>query len=210
MWEYCGKMALRAWGQSRFSRRAAMVFLAGFLAGLSLVFIGQEGLVQNTAFLNHDSLEGIGALEINRQRLMLYSLRQRLLPAGTSCACLSGGSGRHRGMSFPSLERLLRGDAAFCAFTQIWNPGGGAVRGGNPSSGLSSCPCLLAVVWLVHFLWIEKRRKDRPVFCRWRNAFFDSLCSSWRVCSGGICESFGFGSNVSAFSDLSIILQKKY
>ena len=65
MWEYCGKMALRAWGQSRFSRRAAMVFLAGFLAGLSLVFIGQEGLVQNTAFLNHDSLEGIGALEIN-------------------------------------------------------------------------------------------------------------------------------------------------
>ena len=59
VWEYCGKMALRAWGLSRFSRRAAMVFLAGFLAGLSLVFIGQEGLVQNTAFLNHDSLEGL-------------------------------------------------------------------------------------------------------------------------------------------------------
>ena len=93
VWEYCGKMALRAWGQSRFSRRAAMVFLAGFLAGLSLVFIGQEGLVQNTAFLNHDSLEGIGALEINRQRLMLYSLRQRLLPAGLLVLASAAGAG---------------------------------------------------------------------------------------------------------------------
>lgn len=93
VWEYCGKMALRAWGLSRFSRRAAMVFLAGFLAGLSLVFIGQEGLVQNTAFLNHDSLEGIGALEINRQRLMLYSLRQRLFPAGLLVLASAAGAG---------------------------------------------------------------------------------------------------------------------
>ena len=94
MWEYCGKMALRAWGLSQVQPACSHgFFLPVFWLVLVLVFIGQEGLVQNTAFLNHDSLEGIGALEINRQRLMLYSLRQRLFPAGLLVLASAAGAG---------------------------------------------------------------------------------------------------------------------
>lgn len=93
MREYSGRMALRARVSPGFSRHAAVIFLAGFLTGLALVFIGQEGLVQNTPFLNHESLEGIGALEINRQGFMLYSLRQRLFPAGLLVLAAAAGAG---------------------------------------------------------------------------------------------------------------------
>lgn len=91
--EYFGKTGLRSLISPRFSRRAFVIFLTGFLAGLALVFIGQEGLVQNTSFLNHESIEGISALEIDRQGLLLYSLRQRLLPAGVMVLAAAAGAG---------------------------------------------------------------------------------------------------------------------
>lgn len=76
-----------------FSRLGAAVFLAGFLLGMALIFIGQEGLVQNTSFLTSDSLEWIGTLEINRKGLMLYCLRQRLLPAVLLVLAAAAGAG---------------------------------------------------------------------------------------------------------------------
>ena len=81
MREYGRKTELLSRISPGFSRLGAAVFLAGFLLGMALIFIGQEGLVQNTSFLTSDSLEWIGTLEINRKGLMLYCLRQRLLPA---------------------------------------------------------------------------------------------------------------------------------
>lgn len=93
MGEYFGKTGLRSLISPRFSRRAFVIFLTGFLAGLALVFIGQEGLVQNTSFLNHESIEGISALEIDRQGLLLYSLRQRLFAAGLLVLAAAAGAG---------------------------------------------------------------------------------------------------------------------
>ncbi len=93
MREYGKRKAWRAWFSAKFGQRAFLIFLVGFLAGLALIYIGQDGLVQNTSFLDHVSLEGISALEINRNGLLLYSLRQRLVPAGILVLAAAAGVG---------------------------------------------------------------------------------------------------------------------
>lgn len=78
---------------SGFGRRAFVIFLAGFFGGMALIFAGQEGLVRNGSFLGHVSLEGISALEIDRQGLLLYSLKQRLFPACLLVLAAAAGAG---------------------------------------------------------------------------------------------------------------------
>lgn len=90
---YGEKAAKRAWFSAKFNRRAFVVFLTGFLAGLALVHIWQTELVQNTSLLDHAALEGMGALAINKKGLLFYSLRQRLLPAGLLILAAAAGAG---------------------------------------------------------------------------------------------------------------------
>lgn len=74
-------MEKRSPADIKFNNRAFLIFAGGFLAGLLLIYIGQERLVAGTAFLDRVNLMRIGTLEIDRSRLLFYSLKQRVRPA---------------------------------------------------------------------------------------------------------------------------------
>ncbi len=61
----------------KFNQRAFLIFMAGFLTGLVLIYVGRQRLVAETQFLGSLSVEQTGLLEIDRSMLFLYSLRQR-------------------------------------------------------------------------------------------------------------------------------------
>ena len=171
-----------------FSRLGAAVFLAGFLLGMALIFIGQEGLVQNTSFLTSDSLEWIGTLEINRKGLMLYCLRQRLLPAVLLVLAAAAGAGG----AAVCLFLLWSG---FCAGTLLSVL---ALRYGIRGIMLFAGGILPQALLLVPAFWLlcgwcvspGRNRKSFPsVRGRW-NAASDFLCAALRMYTGRLCESF--------------------
>ena len=104
MGKYGIRPAAGPWHPGKAGRLASGFFLAGFLAGLVLIFAGQESLVQGSSYLDSVSLAGIGALRIDRRGLFLYSLKQRLAPAGTGA--------RHLGQRGP----VYSSDACFFFF----------------------------------------------------------------------------------------------
>ncbi|MDO4333033.1 MAG: stage II sporulation protein M [Eubacteriales bacterium] len=55
-----------------------LIFLAGFLLGIAAICLFSEGLVLQTGFLNASALDAVRYLDINRNGLFLYSLRQRM------------------------------------------------------------------------------------------------------------------------------------
>ena len=65
----------------RFYNRTFFLFTGGFLAGLILIYVGQEKLVGGSTFLDRLSLQRIGTLEPDRIRLLFYCLKERLWPA---------------------------------------------------------------------------------------------------------------------------------
>lgn len=114
---------------AKFNNRALLIFAGGFLGGLLLIYTGQERLVANTTFLDSVNLTKIGTLNIDSSRLLFYSLKQRLWPAGllifltvagagslTVCVCLMW-SGFCAGviLSVLSLRYGIRGILLFAA-----------------------------------------------------------------------------------------------
>ena len=93
VWKYGIRPAAGPGLSAKLGRLASGFFLAGFLAGLILIFAGQESLVQGSSFLDSVSLEGLAALQIDRRGLLLYSMRQRLLPAGILVLASAAGIG---------------------------------------------------------------------------------------------------------------------
>ena len=93
MGKYGIRPAAGPWHPGKAGRLASGFFLAGFLAGLVLIFAGQESLVQGSSYLDSVSLAGIGALRIDRRGLFLYSLKQRLAPAGVLVLAAAAGMG---------------------------------------------------------------------------------------------------------------------
>lgn len=55
-----------------------VVFLAGFLAGIALICMFFEQLVIGSGFLDASFLSGLQYLDINKNGLLLYSLKQRM------------------------------------------------------------------------------------------------------------------------------------
>lgn len=55
-----------------------LIFLAGFLLGIGAICLFSEELVLQTGFLDAAALDGVRYLDINRNGLFLYSLRQRM------------------------------------------------------------------------------------------------------------------------------------
>lgn len=77
----------------KFNQRAFLIFMAGFLTGLVLIYMGQQRLVAETQFLGSMSVEQTGLLEIDRSMLFLYSLRQRGGPALLLILLSAAGAG---------------------------------------------------------------------------------------------------------------------
>lgn len=66
---------------AKLNGRILVLFTAGFLAGLALIYIGQESLVVNADFLDSFSVGRMGVLDIDSSMLFFYSIKQRLAPA---------------------------------------------------------------------------------------------------------------------------------
>ena len=69
-------------------------FFAGFLAGIAAVCLLPDVLVRGTGFLDAGALSRIRCLEINKNALLLYSLRQRLGTAVLLILLAAAGFGR--------------------------------------------------------------------------------------------------------------------
>ena len=201
MWKYGIRPAAGPGLSAKLGRLASGFFLAGFLAGLILIFAGQESLVQGSSFLDSVSLEGLAALQIDRRGLLLYSMRQRLLPAGILVLASAAGIGG-AAAAFSAVERLLRGSSAFRSLASIRDPRHPAVCRGHFSSGSGACSGVLDAVHLVH---AERPGGRENVFgaesagavLRQRNSSPDSVHSAGRMRPGGVCESPCFGQNAS-------------
>ena len=66
---------------AKLNGRILVLFTAGFLTGLALIYIGQESLVVNADFLDSFSGGRMGVLDIDSSMLFFYSIKQRLAPA---------------------------------------------------------------------------------------------------------------------------------
>lgn len=99
-----------ALSNTKINGRILVLFTAGFLAGLALIYIGQESLVADADFLDSFSVGRMGVLEIDKSMLFFYSIRQRLTPAVLLTVLTAAGIG---GMAV-SLYLIWTG---FCAGT---------------------------------------------------------------------------------------------
>ncbi len=70
-------MERRGFAEGKFNQRVFLIFTAGFLAGLAMIYIGRQRLVAETQFLGSLSVERTGLLDMDGSMLFLYSLRQR-------------------------------------------------------------------------------------------------------------------------------------
>ena len=117
------------WKLGRKETRAWMIlFLAGFLSGIAGVCLFSGPLVEATGFLDRAFWTRIQLLEINRNGLFLFSLRQRLIPTaflvllaaagvagiGTFCFLFFGGLSAGAVMTALSMRYGLGGDPSVC------------------------------------------------------------------------------------------------
>ena len=63
--------------ETKLNGRILALFIAGFLAGLALIYIGQESFVGNADFLDSYSVGRMGVLDIDNSMLFFYSLKER-------------------------------------------------------------------------------------------------------------------------------------
>ena len=113
-----GRKETRAW---------IILFLAGFLSGIAGVCLFSGPLVEATGFLDRAFWTRIQLLEINRNGLFLFSLRQRLIPTaflvllaaagvagiGTFCFLFFGGLSAGAVMTALSMRYGLGGILLF-------------------------------------------------------------------------------------------------
>ena len=79
--------------ETKLNGRILALFIAGFLAGLALIYIGQESFVGNADFLDSYSVGRMGVLDIDNSMLFFYSLKERFSPAVLLIALTIAGVG---------------------------------------------------------------------------------------------------------------------
>ena len=79
--------------RSQFYNRIILIFTVGFLAGVILVYVGQQAFVINSGFLDGAVLQQLRSLEADHLKLFQYSLRERLWPAGCLIIMTFAGAG---------------------------------------------------------------------------------------------------------------------
>ncbi|HJB90977.1 MAG TPA: hypothetical protein H9763_05845 [Candidatus Eisenbergiella merdigallinarum] len=70
-----------------------ILFLTGFLAGIAAICLFSDPLMESTGFLDPSLWTRMQLLEINRNGLLLYSLRQRLGAAAFLVLLATAGAG---------------------------------------------------------------------------------------------------------------------
>nr|WP_308628384.1 stage II sporulation protein M [uncultured Eisenbergiella sp.] len=79
--------------ETKLNGRILALFIAGFLAGLALIYVGQESLVGNADFLDSFSVGRMGVLDIDKSMLFFYSMKERFSPAVLLIALTLAGVG---------------------------------------------------------------------------------------------------------------------
>ena len=79
--------------ETKLNGRILALFIAGFLAGLALIYVGQESLVGNADFLDSFSVGRMGVLDIDKPMLFFYSMKERFSPAILLIALTLAGVG---------------------------------------------------------------------------------------------------------------------
>lgn len=107
--------------ETKLNGRILALFIAGFLAGLALIYIGQESFVGNADFLDSYSVGRMGVLDIDNSMLFFLQFKGTVF---TGCAvdCTDhSGSGKYCSKYLSGMGRVLCGHNPVSIIDSLWH-----------------------------------------------------------------------------------------